>query len=350
MGERLVPALPFVYLPSLEVYGPLPDLARLDAIEADSDTDPFLIWRFAVNMERRRLILFDLDHYISDPNIMMEPPYLMALLLLPLLFWKMRKNLAAQFAVSTSLAILFVMFNPLVTPLIGSLVMPWILWRFVWMLPYALILALAGYRVLYILFNDQLISRQSRNRFAPLAAAVALALVLSPSIANTLETMRLRAAFPYFYPTPTAIYDRLDELTLNDEAATVLADQDLSVTLPAYVANANVIAHRVPTTSEIFPEDMQVDALQRLIDQENFFRSRYLTQDSLDILDRYSVDYVIAPSGSNLDIQFRLAPDWFEHLVDDQSYSLYAVSDDLPGMDAALATDSYQRSRTCQRT
>ena len=53
---------------------------------------------------------------------------------------------------------------------------------------------------------------------------------------------------------------------------------------------------------------MQVDALQRLIDQENFFRSRYLTQDSIDILERYSVDYVIAPSGSNLDIQFRLAP------------------------------------------
>jgi len=327
VGERLVPALPFVYLPSLEVYGPLPDLARLDAIEAESDTDPFLIWRFAVNMNRRRLILFDLDHYISDPNIMLEPPYLMALLLLPLLFWKMRRNLAAQFAVSTSAAILFVMFNPLVTPLIGSLVMPWILWRFVWMLPYALILALVGYRLLYILFNDQLLSRESRNRFAPLAAAIALALVISPSIVNTLETMRLRAAFPYFYPTPTTIYNKLDELTINDGMATVLADQDLSVTLPAYVAKANVIAHRVPTTSEIFPQNMQVDALQRLIDQENFFRSRYLTQDSLDILENYSVDYVIAPSGSNLDIQLRLTPGLFEHVVDDQSYSLYAVGE-----------------------
>jgi hypothetical protein len=333
VGERLVPALPFVYLPSLEVYGPLPDLARLDAIEAASDTDPFLIWRFAVNMNRRRLILFDLDSYISDPNIMLEPPYLMALLLLPLLFWKMRKNLAAQFAISTTSAILFVMFNPLVTPLIGSLVMPWILWRFVWMLPYALILALAGYRLLHILFRDQLISRESRNRFAPLAAAVVLALALSPSIANTLETMRLRAAFPYFYPTPTAIYEKLDGLTRGSGAATVLADQDLSVTLPAYVANANVIAHRVPTTSEIFPQDMQVDALQRLIDQETFFRSRYLTQDSLDILNRYGIDYVIAPSGSNLDIQLRLAPGWFKHVIDDQSYSLYAV-DNLPNGEA----------------
>lgn len=31
-----------------------------------------------------------------------------------------------------------------------------------------------------------------------------------------------------------------------------MAEQDLSVTLAAYVAKANVIAHRVPTTSEIF--------------------------------------------------------------------------------------------------
>ena len=61
--------------------------------------------------------------------------------------------------------------------------------------------------------------------------------------------------------------------------ATVLADQDLSVTIPAYVANASIVAHRMPTTSEVFPADRQFEALQRLIDQDAFFRSSFLTQE-----------------------------------------------------------------------
>ena len=43
-------------------------------------TTRFLVWRFALNMDRRRLILFDLDNYISDPSLIMEPPYFLALL------------------------------------------------------------------------------------------------------------------------------------------------------------------------------------------------------------------------------------------------------------------------------
>lgn len=50
-----------------------------------------------------------------------------------------------------------------------------------------------------------------------------------------------------------------------------MADPDVSVTLPAYVAKANVVAHRMPTTSEIFPANQQDVALQRLIDQDKFF-------------------------------------------------------------------------------
>ena len=329
VGQKLVPALPFLYVPTMDLYGPLPDLAQIEAIEAESVTNPFLIWRFAVNMNRRRLILFDLDHYISDPNILYEPPYLLALLMLPLLLWRLRRNLGAQFALSTTVAVLFVMFNPLVTPLIGSLVMPWILWRFVWLLPYALIIALGIYRLLGAAFRTgrprPAMADSASARYAPLIASAAIALLLTPVTLNTLETMRLRAAFPYYYPAPTSIFETLDEQTARQGTATVLAAQDLSVTLPAYVAKANVVAHRMPTTSEIFPANQQVDALQRLIDQENFFRARYLTADAIDILQRTGTDYVVIASGSSLDVQLRLAPQWFEWLQDDQSYSLYRL-------------------------
>lgn len=328
VSHKSVPALPFVYIPTLDISGPLPDLSQLDAAEVNSSTNPFLIWRFAVNMNRRRLLLLDLDHYISDPNILLEPPYLLAVLLLPLLLPGLRRSLGAQFALGTTLGVLFVMFNPLLTPLIGSLVMPWILWRFIWLLPYALILGLAAAPLINLAGRS--IGRIAGGRawparYIPLAMVVGLTLLVSPMIVRNLQMLHERAAYPYFYPTPERLLARLDELTQSHGPATVMADQDLSVSIPAYVANAHIVAHRVPTTSEVFPADQQQEALQRLIDQAAFFRSRFITQETLDILRRYEVGYVVAPSGSNLDIQLRLAPDWFEWVMDDQSYSLYHV-------------------------
>jgi tetratricopeptide (TPR) repeat protein len=337
MGTKLVPVLPFVYVSSLDPYGPLPDLSQLEAGQANTTANPFLIWRFAVNMNRRRLVLFDLQQYISDPSLILEPPYLLALVLLPLLLRRLRSNVGAQFALSTSLAILFVMFNPILTPLIGSLVMPWILWRLVWLLPYALIIALAAERLLA--WCAGMVARGLKalrldipaGREGLLGGTTALGFILlaaaalSPGIIHNLRNLSDRTAASYFFPTPTGILDRLNQVTSQSGPATVLADQDLSVVIPAYVAQAAIVAHRAPTTSEIFPADQQDVALQRLIDQDVFYRTPYLSATSLDILRRYDVRYVITASGSDNDMQLRLAPQWFEWLLDDQSYSLYAV-------------------------
>ncbi|MFN2202191.1 MAG: tetratricopeptide repeat protein [Caldilineaceae bacterium] len=336
VGHKLVPVLPYVYMKTLDTYGPMPDLSQLDASEADSSTNPFLIWRYSVNMNRRRLIALSLDRYFSDPNIVFEPAYLLALLLLPFLFGGIRKDKGAQFVVSTTLGVLFVMFNPWLTPLIGALVMPWILWRFVWMIPYALIIAMAGDRLLprVIQFLKRIFSRtpaQQRSatsrslQYASLSMIVLAAAVLSPAAAHNLSALQERAGYPYYFPTPDHLLAELDRKTSTLGSATVLADQDLSVVIPAYAANANIVAHRMPTTSEIFPADRQQEALQRLIDQDTFFRSRYLTEDAIEVLNRYDVGYVIAASGSDLDIQMQLATDWFEWIIDDQSYSLYQV-------------------------
>jgi len=329
IGYKREPIFPFFYVPSMTVIGPLPDLVQLQASDANTVTNPFLIWRFAVNMDRRRLILFDLNHYISDPNLLLEPPYLLALLLLPFLLRKLRVNLAAQFALSTALAILFVMFNPWLTPLIGALVMPWILWRFVWLLPYALIIALVLYRLLSWCVGwarERVLAKPIRGaRWALLAFVVIVSLLVSPVIGQNLQELRNRSAFPYFFPAPTKIFAKLQTLTLHTTPKTVMADQDVSVTLPAYVANANVVAHRMPTTSEIFPAKQQEEALQRLIDQAKFYRARYLTVDTVNILKRYHTGFVIAASGSDLEIQLRSASEWFTWVMNDQSYSLYAV-------------------------
>src|SRR5690606_8824858 len=192
VGYRMVPALPFVQVPTLDVYGPLPELSQLDAEEVNAATNPFLVWRFAVNMERRRLLLFSLDHYISDPNIILEPVYLLSILLLPLLIPGMRRRLGAQFALGAVAGILMVMFNPVLTPLIGSLVMPWILWRFVWMLPYALILALAaapGLNWAAKALNGPGRRGAQAGGYTVAVAVVALTAILSPMIVRNRQML-----------------------------------------------------------------------------------------------------------------------------------------------------------------
>ena len=285
-------------------------------------------------MARRRLIIFDVNRYISDPSLLYEPPYLLALLLLPLLVlraWRNRSDVGVQFAVGSTLAVLFIMFNPWVTPLVGSLVMPWILWRFVWVLPYALMIALGIAQLVSVVErwiarsrerNSNAVAR--RQGFAMFGLVVVAALALSPAIGRNIQNLHDRTSSPYYFPTPTGIFDHLRRATASGPA-TVLADQDLSVTIPAYVANAGIVAHRMPTTSEVFPADRQSEALQRLIDQDAFYRSSFLTPESMDVLQRYGVRYVVTASGSDLDTQLRLSPQWFDWQLDDQSYSLYEV-------------------------
>lgn len=339
VAQRLVPGLPGLpglpgtYLPTLDYYGPLPAVSTLQPELLDSRASPFLMYRFAVNAPRRRLIFFDLQRYMSDPSLVLEPPYLLGLLLLPLLLWRIRSSLGAQFVVGSSVAVLLVMFNPLLTPLMGSVVMPWILWRFVWLLPYALAIALVAERGLVVLaglaarpFGPTTAQRHRLEGLALAGFVVVAGLALGPAIQRTIWDLEDRARSPLsYFPTPEALFARLQELTLDTGAVTVLADQDVSVTLPAYVANASIVAHRMPTTGEIFPADRQGEALQRLVDQARFFETPYLTEESLDILGRYDVRYVLSPSGTDLDTQLRLADEWFEPLMDDHSYSLYAV-------------------------
>lgn len=353
IGERRLTVFPFYEMTTLDWIGPLPDMNQLNADAVNGETDPFLIWRFALNMERRRLVIFDLNSYISDPSLIMEPVYLLALVLLPMLLPRLRRSLSAQFAVGVTLGVLTVMFNPLVTPVIGSLVMPWILWRFVWLLPVALILALAAHITLQA--SARLWSRAMRAtqpdaelRWLPLAFILLAMLASMPAIRHNLAVLHDRLSFPYVYPTPERIFARLDEAISAESPALVLADQDLSVTLAAYVAPAHILAHRTPTTSEIFPDDQQEIALQRLLDQNSFYRTPYLTADSVSVLDRYSVRYVIVPSGGSLAMQMHLAADWFTFLEEDEGYSLFSV-DAVPVAAPIIDANSAMAARDWQR-
>jgi tetratricopeptide (TPR) repeat protein len=348
IGERMTPILPFVQIPALHVYGPLPDLDQLEAGAANSTTNPFLIWRFAINMDRQRLIFFDIDRYVTDPRLILEPIYILALLMLPLLLLYIHRSIAAQFILGTTVGILVILFSPFIMPLIGSLVMPWILWRLIWLFPYGLIIAAASHRLVFgvlmavhslrRLFNHSLPPRPRPlyQNYVLVGLIFIVAIIVSPRIQKNIRNLSHSTAF--VFPAPQQLLERLDQLT-TARPGLVLADQDLSVTIPAYAAQAHILAHRIPNTSEIFPADKQDIALQRLIDQHTFFINSTLTTESINILLRYQVGYVVVKSGSELDRQMRLASYWFEWELDDDSYTLYTVRQ-TPRQTAAIQGNS----------
>lgn len=341
VGEEMVPMLPFFSVQSFDLYGPLPELGDLEAAQANTAASPFLVWRFHTNMQQRRIILFDLDRYVCEPRLILEPPYILALLLLPLLLWRIRASVAVQFVVSTTLALIFVMFNPIVTPMVGRFVIPWLMWRFIWLLPYALTIALAinlllqkSVTLVARLFN---LGRAERTLRAimPLCFILAAGLLLRTSIADNIQTLNYKASAARFFPAPAQLLARLEEETVRSGPVIVAADQELSVTLAAHVANANLIGHRILNTSEIYPADQQDVALQRLIDQYYLFQTPWLTEHSIEILREYDASYIVASAGSDLDLQLHLSPQWFEWLLDDQSYSLFAIRE-LPTVTASI--------------
>lgn len=331
VGIEQIPALPFVRVPNLDWYGPLPELPELQATDANTDANPFLVWRYAFNMRRSRLIITDLHRYISDPAIILEPPYLLALLILPFLLKGIRTNIAAQFVVSTSLAVLFAMYNPLVTPIIGRLVVPWLLWRLVWLLPYALVIAMGLARLVelaarWMLGVKRLLPAYDAFRsYAPVALVVGAALLAWPLVQTNLEDQRYVMSTPSVFPTPEQLYARLDQETRQTGPVIVAANQNVSVTMPVFAPNANIIAHRVFNTSEFYPATMQDVALQRMIDQNYLFTTPYLTGRSLEILRRYDVRYIVVPAEGGLHLQLSLLPEVFEWLVTDEGFSLYRV-------------------------
>ncbi len=351
IGIERTPVLPFVSIPNLDVYGPLPDLGNLTAQEADTDASPFLVWRYAFNMRRQRLIVFDLNRYIADPGLFVEPPYFLAILLLPLLVWSLQKSIGAQYILGAGLGILYVMFNPILTPIVGSLVVPWLLWRFLWMFPYALILAFALYPLPGIVarFVSQRWPHARASgwlqSYGGIGLLLALGLLLSPQIYQNVRNVRLGSAAPDIFSAPQALLARLDDETSAGGPAMVAADQRLSVSVPVFAPNANIIAHRIFNVSEFFPAHMQDVALERLIDQHVLFNTPQLTERSVDILAKYGVQFVIVETGSRLDLQYRMATQWFEWLMDDTEYSLYAVratpsvTESIQGNTALVARD-----------
>lgn len=83
------------------------------------------------------------------------------------------------------------MFNPYVTPLIGDLVMPWILWRFVWILPVCF-----NHRV-GALWPNRLAGwlgapgvAQTKPVYGALGVVVAASLLLDPMIGQNVQDVQ----------------------------------------------------------------------------------------------------------------------------------------------------------------
>lgn len=330
VGPEMLPTFPFFFLQGQDWYGPAPDLQTVQAAEAATTNSPFLIWRFISNLHQRRILLFDLNRYVVDFSYILEPTYLLAFACLLLLLPRLRRDVAVQYTFGVTLAVLLVMYNPLFTPILGKLTVPWLLWRFHWMLPYALCIALGldgGLGWLAGKMAHLSKAEPSQPLFVYRIVSwqlIILAVVLAwPAITTQLQNIQQQAVLTVYNKVSLPLMERIADETEATGPVLVMAPQTISVAIPAFAANANVVGHRALTMSEMFPAAQQVEALQRLLDQNQFFSNHYLTAESARLLNRYQPRFVLAPTGSDLDTQLRLFPGWFTWLFDDQGFSLY---------------------------
>lgn len=303
---RPTPILPFTHILSLSLRDPGPailDVQPEDAA-AEGGLSPFLLWRFRTNMRARRLLLFSPGQYISHPDLIIEIPILLMLFLIPMLLVRLQRPLI-QYVVGVTLAVLMLLYNPLLTPQVGNLITPWMIWRLTWLFPVSLVLAYAAYSLLLVA-QRRLERAWPRLRWVPTLVPAAVLIGLASLGRNHIETRAHELQRHIGQPAgdDVAIVEELDR-ELNGAQATVLAKLDISVLIPAYISRADVVGHRVNTTSEHFPEDRQVDAMRRVMALERFYATDLLLSDSLAILERYGVDYVIADRRSGLAAQLR---------------------------------------------
>jgi tetratricopeptide (TPR) repeat protein len=324
------PGLPFIHLPNLEWGGTIPDLSTAKPEDANTNTDPFLVWRYVDNTPLQKFLVFSVNRYISNPSIILDPPYFLALFLSLFLIWRLKSNLGMQFALGVILADIFVLFNPFILPLLGKLTMPWILYRLAWMVPYAVIITIFSLSVcnwiakmIGYLVRSQFISKLI-DAWLPISLFLIAGVLLSGFIRANLREIQNTSASVSPFPQPKQLLAALSRFA-SDKAIMVAADQALSVSIPAYVSNANIIGHRIFNISEFFPASQQDIALKREIDQYYLFNTSYLTENSIRILLDYGVNYIAIRTDSNLNCQLRLANYWFDWVLDDGDYSLYAV-------------------------
>lgn len=268
-------------------------------------------------LSRTRLWVFSAveNSYMAHPHLVAHPLTLLAILLTPLLIQYLRQGVAAQFLFSNMAAPLLLLYNPFTAPLLGRLVTPWMLWRISWLLPVSLTICffldkIEG-RVRQALSNRLFFIRWPHLlQLIPVFMVILIGVTLLGYIDNGLKLLYERKV----QTMTEAERDLLLHLPEHvSPGSTIMAEAAINSYIPAFTSSAQVLTFRYLSRPGA-PEDI-----------DRFYRLSMVDQTMLDILKRWSIQYVIIKRQPGLAWQMSQLPALFSRHYHNAEYELYEL-------------------------
>jgi tetratricopeptide (TPR) repeat protein len=270
-------------------------------------------------LRARRLLILSKDAslYIASPSLIAHPLVVLAILLTPLLIKYLRSRLSAQFLLSNMAGVLILCYTPVITPLLGKAITPWMIWRVLWLLPVSLVISFfLGEAVQKSMGRFKQISPQLLQ-LMPLSVILVSAIVLRGEIMKGLDhleelkgraiTSEERALLTYLHDHGTpGSYIMTPSARLSDE-------------IPGLVGHSYSLTFRVLPSPFASADD----------DRAKFYDAEFVTNNHLDILQQYNIKYIILERETNLADQFKWLSSMFKPLYANQSYLLYQWQPEL---------------------
>jgi hypothetical protein len=307
-------------------------LADSDINSGDPDVLRNMIF---VSPERNRIFELADGSYIMHPSLLLDPVIATAFLIgLPFLLWRLNRNLAARLLFGMMYVTTVIVYVPPIATFLGdNVVLPGQIWRLAWPVQLAAVLTLG-----WLMWTaTDYVTRWLRG-FGParhLAGALPILLVIALTAATvpqarqgmeSIEAHRETSRESGFYPSDPIYPWFRDEIR---SPVVVLAPDIQSARIPAYSSEANVVSRRGGLVLRVLPELQkrtpgQIEVPQGSLDVREFFSGTTL-QESVEILRRNNVDYVMVDKDSQLSGSLERLSGFTPVETPSERYDLYAV-------------------------
>lgn len=256
-----------------------------------------------------KLLVLGDGWYMMHPSLLLNPFVLLACLVgLPLLLSRIKKSLVARLLSGILLFSLVLLYFPPVASLAAAVIGPGQLWRLAWPLDLAATLTVAWmcWRLAAYTFARWGRTRMSLAPFLPLILTGVFVCVIVPlAVPKAVEAYtgngqeRRSCMDPVF---------RFVVAGISTPGAVVLAQDDESSCVTSWTDAADVVSVRGDSllkNRQVLERNLgaRVEVPRRALDVKTFFDARALDEESMEIILRNEVDYVLLPAGTPLDEQ-----------------------------------------------
>jgi tetratricopeptide (TPR) repeat protein len=290
---------------------------RYEAKQEDFDFSGGLQVEELGGLRRRRLWIFSEDppHYVVSLSAIQHPIMLAGLfLIVPTLLYLRRSG--PRLLTAMTVAPLLMAYTPYLTPVVGQLITPWMLWRVLWVVSPALVLAF---------WIDKLVKYTRCQptwgtlwQWIPLLAISTIAILLSGRVAAGIAWLDERGTRAVTADTVDLLHFLRNHVTPNSliVAESALVNDELP----------GMVGHSFGTT---FRWENSPFAPHLIIEKERsaFYTARLLTQGHLDFLElyrpHYTAVYIVIDKDRELLSQLRELSHMFAFIYDNNRYLVF---------------------------